>query len=138
MAIRLADLFTAGQEGRQAARDDQTRKGLAAFLQGDQSAIGQVYQNAPEVAFKAEGLVDERRKAAEDRLGKLSTAFAQSKDPAIYQQWKQTAQAVLGTAAAGMPESLDDPADLDGAVKTATAWAHSADHPWFTMLPKTG
>ena len=21
---------------------------------------------------------------------------------------------------------------------TATAWAHSADHPWFTMLPKTG
>ena len=125
MAIRLADLFTAGQEGRQAARDDQTRKGLAAYLQGDQAAIGQVYANAPEVAFKAEGMVDDRRAAAEDRLGKLSTAFAQNPDPLLYSQWRQVAQGVLGPQAAAMPESLDDPADLDGAVKAASAWAQA-------------
>lgn len=125
MNLRLADLFTAGQEGRQAARDDQTRKGLASYFQGDQGAIGQVYQNAPEVAFKAEGMVDERRAAAEDRFGKLSTAFAQSKDPTVYAQWRQVAQGVLGPQAAAMPESLDDPADLDGALKTATALAQA-------------
>lgn len=125
MAIRLADMFGAGQEGRQVARDDQTRKGLAAYLQGDQAAIGQVYANSPETAFKAEGLVDDRRASAEDRLGKLSTAFAQSKDPAIYQQWRQAAQGVMGPKAAAMPEYLDDPADMEGAVKTATAWAQA-------------
>lgn len=125
MAIRIADLFTAGQEGRQAARDDQTRKGLASFFQGDQAAIGQVYQNAPELAFRAEGLVDDRRAAAEDRLGKLSTAFAQNPDPLIYSQWRQAAQGVLGPSAAPMPETLDDPADREGAIKAATAFAQA-------------
>lgn len=115
-------IYDAWERGRQSARDQQTRSGLAKFLQGDQSALPQVYANDPQAAMGAQTFMGQQQEAAEDRFGKLSGIYAQTKDPSVYQQIRPLAKQLLG---ADLPESLDDPADLDGSLKAATAWAQA-------------
>lgn len=115
-------IYDAWERGRQSARDQQTRSGLAKFLQGDQSALPQVYANNPQAAMGAQTFMGQQQDAAEDRFGKLSGIYAQTKDPSVYQQIRPLAKQLLG---ADLPESLDDPADLDGSLKAATAWAQA-------------
>lgn len=125
MELKLADLFTAGEQGRQAGRQNLARKGLAAYFQGDTNAIQQVYANDPTIAFAAERMMDQRKESAEDRLGKLSGAFAKTRDPMIYNQWRQVAIQTLGAPAQAMPEALNTPEDVERAANAAASIAQA-------------
>lgn len=125
----MASLYEAWSRGRERGAERAKQSQLAELLspaaQGDESAQAKLFGVDPQAAIQAGAYADSRRAAAEDRFGKLSTAFAQTRDPAIYQQWRQAAQGVLGPSAAPMPESLDNPNDLDGAIKAATTFAQA-------------
>lgn len=139
MELKLADLFTAGEQGRQAGRQNLARKGLAAYFQGDTNAIQQVYANDPTGAFAAELMMDQRKESAEDRLGKLSGAFAKTRDPMIYNQWRQVAIQTLGAPAQAMPEALNTPEDVERAASAAAsiaqAYGGTKEPEQFTLSP---
>lgn len=120
--MSIAKMFEAGIAS---ARQEQTRSGLAKLLQGDQSALPQVYANDPAAAAGALKFQGDQREQLLSEFGKMSTLYAKTRDPQVYGRWAQLGkQAKLLPAEA--PDALTDPADIDGSVqfasKVASAW----------------
>lgn len=125
----MGSLYEAWNRGRangaERAKQSQLAELMGPAMQGDAAAQSKLFGVDQQAGMQAQQFTNTQRKQAEDRAAKLSSVFAQTRDPVIYTQWRQAAQGLLGPSAAGMPETLDDPNDLDGAVKTATAWAQA-------------
>lgn len=118
----MASLVQMWEAGGQAAREEQTRKGLAKLMQGDQSALPQVYANDPQAAAGAVKLQGDQREAQMGEFAKLSTLYARTRDGNIYGQWARLGKQT-GLLPADAPDAITDPADADGSVKFAEAVA---------------
>lgn len=124
----MADLYTmwsqARDRGEQRAADQIVRQNLQPALGGDANALSAIFSKSPDTGLKVQGLAADQRKVHADEFGKLSAAYAQSKNPQIYSQWRQRGVS-LGLLPADTPEALTDPADLPGSVQAAQSFAQA-------------
>lgn len=124
--IQVANLAQMWEQGRQASTQRRNQSTLAKMMQpalgGDQNALAAVYGASPEAGMKAQEYVTGQQKSAKDEFGRLSTAVASTKNPQLLGQWVQAGQAAGVLPREGAPD-FNDPADLEGALKTAEAYA---------------
>lgn len=124
--IQVANLAQMWEQGRQASAQRRNQSTLAKMMQpalgGDQSALAAVYGASPEAGMKVQEYVTGQQKSAKDEFGRLSAAVASTKNPQLLGQWVQVGQAAGVLPREGAPD-FNDPADLEGALKTAEAYA---------------
>lgn len=132
--MALSDFVQNWEAGGAAARSDKARKSLASYMQGDQSALAGVYANDPQAAMQAQQFTGAQKQSADQEFVKLSSVYAQSKDPATYAGWRQAGIAA-GRLPPETPSALTDPADVEGSLKTAQAWAGGNQAEQFTLAP---
>lgn len=120
-------IFEMWNSGVDRATEQQRQRGLRKYLQpaigGDQQALTNLYQADPASGIRAQGLAQKQQDVARQEFGKVASVFAQTKDPQMYARMRQLAQSA--GLPANMPETLDDPADQQGAVQFAQAVAQA-------------
>lgn len=124
MDYRVPTFDFAGQfrEGQQRGQNRAAlRDFFAPAVGGDQNALAKLMQVNPQAAQNAQSMATSQRKSSQERIGQLAGVYAQTGDPGV---WREMRQSLADSGfPADMPWEIASDEDRAGSVKFATAIA---------------
>lgn len=126
--VDLFEKYLQGQQAGQAKRRQRTlSENYLGAVQGDQSALAQVYSADPEAGMQAQTFGQQQQRAqrqeADDDIIRASKFYLQTKSP---QAWSYIHQKFSADPRfQGMPATIDTPENLEGSMQFANALVNS-------------